>query len=39
LGRGGPNAAGLAGKKVLLSSVRLMAALGGKREKGVVNEK
>jgi hypothetical protein len=38
-GKGGPNAAGRAGKKVLLSSVRLMAALGGKREKGAVKEK
>lgn len=36
---GGPNAAGRAGKKVLLSSVRLMEALGGNREKGVVKEK
>jgi len=38
-GKGGPNAAGRAGKKVLLSSVKLMAALGGKSEKGAVNEK
>ncbi len=33
---GGPNAAGRAAKKVLLSSVRLMVALGGKSEKGLV---
>jgi hypothetical protein len=32
----GPKAAGLAAKDVLLSSVKLMAALGGKRENGVL---
>jgi hypothetical protein len=37
--KGGPKAAGRAGKKVLLSSVRLIAALGGKREKGVEKNK
>jgi hypothetical protein len=38
-GRGGPKAAGRAGKKVLLSSVREMAAFGGKRVKGAVKER
>jgi hypothetical protein len=38
-GSGGPNAAGRAGKKVLLSSVRLMAAFGGKRVNGALKEK
>jgi hypothetical protein len=35
MGSGGPNAAGLAAKVVPLSSVKLMAALGGNRAKGV----
>lgn len=39
MGSGGPNAAGRAGKKVLLSSVRLMAALGGNKLKGALKEK
>jgi hypothetical protein len=38
-GKGGPKAAGRAAKEVLLSSVRLMAAFGGKRVKGVLKEK
>lgn len=37
LGRGGPYAAGRPGNEVLLSSVRLMAALGGKRLKEPAN--
>jgi len=37
-GKRGPKAAGLAKKKVELSSVRLMMADGGKREEGVWKE-
>jgi hypothetical protein len=39
LGRRGPNAAGLARKKVAFSSVRLMMAEGGKSEEGRLKEK
>ena len=39
MGRGGPKAAGRAGKEVLLSSVRLMTAFGGKSVRGEVKEK
>jgi hypothetical protein len=38
-GRGGPNAAGRARKKVELSSVRLIMAEGGNRDAGDVKEK
>lgn len=38
-GSNGPNAAGLARKKVELSSVRLIIADGGKRDEGILKEK
>jgi hypothetical protein len=38
-GSGGPKAAGRAANDVLLSSVRLMAALGGNNVKGALKEK
>src|SRR5690242_4513164 len=39
LGKGGPKAAGRAGKEVLLSSVRVITAFGGNRERGDEKEK